>query len=427
MLARLGDLSAPDHEAIIKTLEELADPRATAPLALILESRAHPAGLREEAGALLRSLSDPPPAGALSAWWSSGDAVLERHALLQMSRYHADVVVAVATDPGHRLHREAIATMVFGFEEPLFQRLKIRALATLLEHPDERIRTSASSSLDELRSVFAETFDGRNPDEREALAAWMRPARAILGLGADASCSATPPNDTAQGRKDQPQRALSPERLVKLLSDPDGAWRDKMAHVPSARFAAHYAPARAVLVPFFSQHPDPCIRGRACGLLAAWDERGALLRMMRDSSFLVRKSAMYHLGETTVDPEIAMMSWEHLHQPETYSTHAAETLRTYVAHAPSGEAASRLAELVLHDERESVRHAAVGALTKLRATSALEPLLELLAEPPRVTWSIHIALLGASRELKLRLPRLDTLYGADNAYLQAALAPFRTS
>lgn len=485
MLSRFGDLSDPDHRAVLETLEELQDPRATAPLTSTLENRALPRLLREEAGALLRGLSDWAQAETLSSWWSSGDAVLERHALLQMGREHADVVVAVASDRGHRLHREAVGRMTFRFEEPEFQRVKIsalehehaevrmvaadvlhwdepvdaeqalirctedsvievavsatctlqyypslqttRALTMLLEHADEQVRAAARSSLDEISSTFSALLGDRDPRERDILATWMSPVCAALELGKDAASPETVSNPTSRGVEAQTQRTLSVGDLVKVLSDPDGRWREKNAHVPSARAADHYAPARTVLVPFLSQHPDPGVRERACGLLAAWNEHGALVQMMGDPSFSVRKSATYHLGEATADHGIAATVWEHLHHPGTASAHAMETLRTYVAHAPRGESLPRLAALVLHDVRESVRHEAVEALTKLNAAPELTSLLGLLAEPPRVTWSVHLALLGAIRKLKLRTPELTPLYGIDNAYMQAALAPFRTS
>jgi hypothetical protein len=119
LVARLAERGASewDRDAAAETLRRLGDPRAVAPLRALLEDRAAPAEVRDVAGgALLDALEFS--ADTLAAWWASGDAVLQRHALLRMDTRFADVVAAVASDPRHPMHSTAIASLEFDFEAP---------------------------------------------------------------------------------------------------------------------------------------------------------------------------------------------------------------------------------------------------------------------------------------------------------------------
>jgi len=488
LLARLQDPSDPEHDMIVDTLERLADPRAVDPLTKILEDRNRSTELREKAATILRNWGNPAPATTLVAWWTSDDPVLERHALLFMDRAQADIVVTVAADPTHRLHQDGIATMIFGFEAPRFQQLKIKALdhadprvrrtaadvlhwdepvaaegsllrcladpvsdvaiaaiktlqyypslqtahalASIVDHAEAAVGTEARNSLSEIEYTLLQILRHRTVPEREVLLRWMEPVREILEFSDDELVLPDPPEATgspATTTTASVPPALSVDELVAMYSDPDGAWLEKQQRFPTARSANLDATAQARLVAVFSQHPDPAVRERSCSLLAAWNEQAVLMKLIDDPAFLVRKNAMYWLGQTSPDHALAPVLWEHLHRPDTTSTHAYETLMSYVTHAPRAESIPRLAALVRQDEREVVCYHAIHALAKFAAAPEIEALLDLLAEPPRVTWSIHIALLDISRKLGLRPPGLDRLYGVDNAYVQEALVPFRVA
>jgi HEAT repeat protein len=159
--------------------------------------------------------------------------------------------------------------------------------------------------------------------------------------------------------------------------------------------------------------------------LSRWGDHERLLRLTFDP--FTRKVAMYWLGQTPPDPTAARRAWEHLHDPETTSTHAYETLETYVAHAPRGESVPRLVEIARDDEREVVQYHAVYALSRLGARAELLPLVPLLEEPPCVTWSIHLALLDACAKRGIAPPSLDLLRGADHLDVQEELARWAVS
>ncbi|MDI1428278.1 hypothetical protein [Polyangium sorediatum] len=124
----------------------------------------------------------------------------------------------------------------------------------------------------------------------------------------------------------------------------------------------------------------------------------------------------------TPNVRVAERAFRHLSDPRTTTTHAYETLDTYVAQAPAEETIPHLANLAAHDERETLRLHAVYALTKLDAARELETLLPLLDAPPLVTWSVHIALLEACHKLHLAPRGLDALARVDNLDLQRAIA-----
>ncbi|WP_437672073.1 hypothetical protein [Sorangium sp. So ce131] len=481
----LPDLPAAERDEIATTLAALEDPRAEAPLTRMLAARELPEAAREAAGVILRSSGLQPSGAWLRTTWAEGDLVLRRHALLSMGRAEADLVEPVARDPAHPLHKEAIETMTFDFQEPRFQPLKIAALehrdpgvrrvaadallydeplaaeapllraagdralevavaalnalvyypsrrclgavAALCGHPDEGVRAAAVHCASSLRDEsFRGALDHAGPAERRFLLEWMAPVRHLLDVpdeGDRAPVDAPAPARLlaldAEGAADD---ALATDALIALYTDLDDPWAEKKRRFPDRSRSARYAADRGVLAPFLAGHPDPWIRDRASELLSAWGEREALLGLTRDPVFMVRKSAMYWLGQLSPDPALAPVAWEHLAEPGTTGTHAAETLAAYVRHAEAAESIPRLLALVRDDARDSVQVGALGALAELRARREIAALLPLLSGPPQVTWAVHLALLDACGRLGLHPGRCDALREADNLDVQRALA-----
>ncbi|MEO5727965.1 MAG: HEAT repeat domain-containing protein [Byssovorax sp.] len=482
LLDRLAapELADAEREAIAGSLSCLEDPRATAPLLALLEDRGRPEGVREAAAGVLRGAGNSPPGPTLRAWWGQDDAVLQRHALLSMGRAEADLVASVLAEPAHPRHLQAILTAELGFDEPRFQAPRLSAL----EHRDPRVRRAAAGALvwdepcaaeepllrcaadvdagvamaavqtlehyptrrvmaglsalvlDPRPAVAAEAVEAlenlrhhalmalihAGSAERAALCAWMDPVWSILEFTSE---DLVPPPAPSPPLPSAPDGRLPAADLIALFSDPDGLWADRKALVFTLDPAAFSARERAILTPFLVSHGDPWVRERAAHWLAAWGDHATLQQLARDdTAFEVRKSAMFALGLTPVVPAVAALAWDHLHAPGTSSTHAYETLRTYVAHAPRDEAIPRLLDLAQTDARETVRAHAVRELCTLEARSAIARLLPLLEAPPAITWEVHLALLDAVSRLDLPLPMLDSLREADNLDVQRALAPF---
>jgi HEAT repeat protein len=482
LLDRLAapELTDAEREAITGSLTCLEDPRATATLLALLEDRARPEGVREAAGAVLRSAGNPPPGPALRAWWRQDDAVLRRHALLSMGRAEADLVEPVLADPSHPLHVQAIVTAELGFDELRFQALRIAAL----DHAEPRVRRAAADALawnepiaaeepllrrasdenvgvaiaavkalahyptrrvmaglaalvsDARPAVAAEAVEALEDlrqralsalihavsAERATLCAWMDPVWPILEFTSE---DLVPPPTYAPVRASELEGRIPAADVIAHFGDPDGLWADKKALAFTLDPLAFSRAERAVLTPFLVDHADPWVRSRAAHWLAAWSDHATLLQLARhDAAFEVRKTAVRALGLALRAPLVAEFAWEHLHAPGTTSTHASETLRAYVAHAPIDEAIPRLLALAQSDARETVRTHAVGELCALEARSAVVRLLPLLEEPPAVTWALHLALLDAAIKLDLPLPALDALREVDNLDVQRALAPF---
>ncbi|WP_437740855.1 hypothetical protein WMF39_35075 [Sorangium sp. So ce1504] len=484
----LPELPEAERDEIATTLARVEDPRAAARLMRIVEARELPEAAREAAGAILRSAGNPPGGAWLRAAWAEGDIVLRRHALLLMERAEADLIEPVARDSAHPLHKEAIQALALGFSEPRFQALMIAALghpdagirkvaadalvwdepvaaeapllraaadpavdvavaaletlhyypsrrcldavAALCGHPDERVRAAAAACAFEIREGrFRWALERAGPAERRLLLAWMEPVRHLLGvLGDDDASEADDP--AARGRISSPGgdhgsgADLEMAELLALYADLDGCWAERKHRFADRFRAAGVAADRGAAAAFLAGHPDPWIRERAASLLAAWDEQEALLGLTRDPAFHVRKSAMYWLGELSANRALAGPAWEHLGELGTTGTHALETLNTYVAHALKEEAIPRLLALARSDEREPVRCGAVDALAKLGARAEIVALLPLLAEPPQVTWAVHVALLSACERLGLHPGRCDALREVDNLDVQLALAPW---
>lgn len=170
-------------------------------------------------------------------------------------------------------------------------------------------------------------------------------------------------------------------------------------------------------------HPDPLVRERAGVPFQTWADVGALLALVEDPDFGVRKSAMYRLGLLPPNVHIAAVAWNHLNRPGVFGVHATETLGTFVAHAGRDEAVSKLFAIAADPARpENLRRAAVVDLVGHGATAEVGRLIGLLAEAPAVTWALHIAVLEACADLALPAGTVAHLEEVDNLFVQAAVA-----
>lgn len=478
LVTRLRSIQEDDLTACVQTLIALEDFRATPLLQAVLEDASLPHQAREAASRVLRGVGTHPEDATLRAWWSHGDAVLQRHALLCMGIAQEDIVLSVLKDDAHPHYVDALMAMSFGFEAPRHQAVKVGALA----HPEVRVRTVAADVLhwDEpayaeeplvrglahtygahdfalgdrarvvqvlstlryyptLRVVAAVSKCTTRPAEllreaanetleelrhvfqmaldgapTEALLKWMKPAIDTVGLQPRAEKPA--PLPTAAKRV----ATHTTDALIAMLDELDGPWRVKLEALAAS---THLEADKARLVPYFEAHPDPLVRARSCALLAAWGEQEALVARLSDAHFEARKMATYYLGLTKPNASLAARLWDQLHAPSTRGTHAYETLGAYVTHAPPEESRARLERLVNEDEREPVRMHAVYALTRLQCSDEVLRLLPLLKEPPRVTWAVHIALLEACKKLGLT-PDVSALREVDHLDVQVAVSAF---
>jgi len=441
----LDHLDDPRARDALLTLD---DPRAREPLLRIAEDRARTCSEREAAASVLASSMDGVRRDDALRWWASGDDLLRRRALLLMGVEDASIVEPIASSPLHRLYREAIATMAFGFEAPRFQTLKIAAL----DHPDPAVRVAAADVLLWDEPLAAEEALLRHADDPDPAVACAvirtleyyptrrvqrrletlpgRPevARALRNTLENLRLVMSPmqpeePGETRPATLPPAAKRIRPpiEAILAEHNDPEGPWAGRKARLQEIDWAAYNADERARLTTHFTTHPDPGLREAAWRPLSVWDDTFGLLRLLHDPVAGVAKSTAYGLGLTSPDPRVAAALRTHLDDPSVASTHPDETITAWVAHA--GRAAvPDLLGFAARDERESFRWSAVRALVELDARDAVATLLPLLEAPPLVTWDVHIALLEACRKLGLPPRGLDALREVDNAWLADAVA-----
>ncbi|MGW4245600.1 hypothetical protein, partial [Nocardia sp. NPDC004722] len=129
-----------------------------------------------------------------------------------------------------------------------------------------------------------------------------------------------------------------------------------------------------------------------------------------------------HVTATTEEAavaSIAEVAWRYL--ASATGRTAQEAVRTYVVHAGAA-AVDRFVGLARSDRRAAVRYEAIGALAKLAAAESISALADLLAEPPGVNWSVHLALLWALADLAPGVTVPPPLADVDHLELQSALA-----
>jgi HEAT repeat protein len=465
-----------DRDEAFTTLGWVEDYRAVDPLSRMVEDGSLPATIRERAGEVLCGFGHDTTSAQRRRWWNSGDGVLMSHALALMDRQDADIVAEVAGEDDNPLQSVAIRTLTWGFDELPFQAIKIAALG----HADPAVRRTAADALFWDEPVDAEPAliqAASDPVEEVAVAAvntlqyyrtrsvlraladvasrrrgttatkaseclwslagdfesalrsapvdlhpqlieWVQPVRDLLDLSPH---EVTNEPGHASARSSQP--VIPAAELLATLDDPEGEWQSKLQHLRALPADAYDPKDRRLLTNRLRTHPDPEVRAAGTRLLAAWSCTDALLHLIGDPQLSVRKPAMYYLGDTPQSDAVAKAAWLYLQAAS--GTTANESLRTFVRHAPADEARRRLLDIARSDLREGVQAGAIAHLATLGAAAELTALAPKLAEPPAVTWAVHIALLDAIRTIGVTEPaNVEHLRTVDNLDLTVAVLRF---
>jgi hypothetical protein len=149
LLDRLVAPGLPPDECanVVEAMLAVSDRRAVPILERLLLDRSRPTATREAAGVILRDtqyLNVEWPDATLRGWWSGGDAILRKHALLSMDAATCpEIVRAVAAGHAHPLRTTALGRMPFFFDTASDLRLKISALSD----PDPAVRETAATIL----------------------------------------------------------------------------------------------------------------------------------------------------------------------------------------------------------------------------------------------------------------------------------------
>ncbi len=487
LVERLAGPELPEAEldALVGALQAVSDPRSFAPLEAILCDAGLPDGNRRGAGAALRGLDHTAidiPAERLRRWWRDGDAVLRREALRFMSGIACpEIVLAVASDAAHPWQAEALGGMAFWFgraehqavkiaglshpdrevrlaaaevllwEEPVAaegaliaaangpdaevareaantlryypSRRVLRCLRGLLDHPDKSVRDQAAESFTEVRDEFERVLHRASPQDAAHLRAWMAPVWEILSFTEEELW----PEEGPEYRRDPPEArpVYALAEILALLADAGASPIILLERLRSADWSAYDEGERGILRPVLLGHADQFVREHAAGIFGGWQDAAALLTLLGDADFSVRKSAMYNLGELPPDRGLAVVALRHMGRGDVLGTHLNESFRAYVRHADRDEAVRRLAEWAADPaQEESLRSASVWQLERMGARAEIAALTHILAEPPAVTWSLHIAVLDALADFGLPPPLLHHLREVDNLGLQVVLAAF---
>lgn len=261
----------------------------------------------------------------------------------------------------------------------------------------------------------------RDPRAVARVRRWLDPVWDLLAFTAE---GLSPPAEEAYvPTSTQKPRPPAVSEMLGLLANPDTSPKVLGEHLWASGWDQYAAGDRRRLRPVLLGHGDPLVRERATVPLQEWVDADGLLALAGDPDFGVRKSAFYRLGLLPANCHIAAIAWEHLHRPHVFGVHARETLGTFVAHAdPAGAVPRLLAIATDRNWPENLRVAAVHDLARFGAANGVGELLDLLAEPPAVTWALQIAVLDAVADLSLPAPDVGQLTGVDNLHVQAAVA-----
>ena len=480
LLDLLQDPTLDDAERrkVSRCLGFTSDPRSFARLRALFLDATQPSDIRDAACASLRNMEYSPDFSEeeLRSFWGAEDPVLQENALRSMGRLCPEIVLAIAQDPKHPLHAQAILRMEHYFELPAYQDLKIKALS----HPDATVREFAAFTLlwDEpiaaeapllictydtveavvveacntlqyyptqkvLRRLFALStnsseairekanesfaelrgqFSGRLLQSKRFMS-WLSPVLDILRFTPEELApEAELPPAAPWVRPTEILTKRTLQEVLALCTNPDEAVKTIREALSSLDWVAFSDTERAALVALFTKTDDIFLRGFAPRCFFAWKDKERLLSLLEDSDFSIRKSAMYYASELPQDPEIADVAWSYLQKNERFGVHASETLSTYSKHANPQESTPRLLAMAQDESQlDSLRDCAVGELARLGDREAVQSLSGILLRPPILHWGLHAEVVRAFRKLNLSLPELSWLQEVDHLQLQELL------
>lgn len=464
-------LAEKERDEVVSSLEAIDDPRSIEPLTTLLTDTLIAPEIREAAGSVLIGLGRLPDRDTLVQWWHQGDEVLRHTALSGFDVENAEIVFPIASDPDHPYYLDAISTLGFGFEMPEYQELNIKALS----HHNPQVRKTAATNLLWSEPVKAEgplieaTHDSDTDVAVEACyaLAWYPTQRTLRHLKEIAETHTDevvrdqaqlsfenvrhdlifrleceyeymrqwlePVWDILEYRETGPSESLDLEdpesiptlqEIIAIIDNPDATLDDLRSLFWKSNWKGFPEQARAELAVRFINHSSYTVREHASDILSEWNDQAGLMRLAEDTDFMVRKSAIYHLGKTTTpSPKAAALLWELLE----HDHRTTEALETYAKHEKPGKAIPRLYAIANNvGETEDFRATAVSSLDDLHAIEEIKSLLRFLKDEPPVTWSLHIMLLNVAENLNITPPSLSHLREVDNANLQESLAPFIT-
>lgn len=256
------------------------------------------------------------------------------------------------------------------------------------------------------------------------LRAWMAPVWTVLDIAQSEIEEQREPLSSVATKTRRPQRYVwmrSPKMFAARFGVLDASWRTRESELFDADWSAVDPAQRDAFGEQLLHWPDAIVRERAVRAFVVWNDRRRLLALLSDPCFMVRKAATFWMRELGPDPELASYVWEQ--RQHARSTHLYETLETAIALSAPESWWERVETLVADPtQQEAERFHAVQALGKAGARDAIAANLDLLLDPPVLTWSIHEALVEWALKMELALPDLSHLRDEDHLVVQTMLA-----
>jgi len=469
-----------ERDQAADTLVDLNDCRVGPALYEALVNPALPVAIRVAASLALEDIGIDPGQGVRDLWWASGDEFQQRMWLSQAQFGGAGRVAGVLADPGSPLYLAALEGSWAGFDTPDFVALKTTALdspnpqarriacdvlswdepvaaqSRLLERADDidaevavaaintlqyydsqavlirldelasgstrqAVRDAAAESLSSFRGLHCDvSVEASDPSDLrygELMRAWLDPVRELVGvLPEEADPNFQVPDVSAP--KSAP---LGARALMQSLDELNVPWLGKL-DLLSAEHDWSLTPVtqRGELAAFLCSHADRDVRDRACSILRRWGDMDRLIDLAAsDDDDLVRKSAMWQLSQWEGDqraPRVARLAWDYVTSRVDSGARSVEALDAFVRHEERDEAQTHLLDLIESDPRDSMKIRAVELLVDARGLGPL------LAEEPRITWNMHVALLDHDKGPELTAAVHSRLVRADSFRLHNALA-----
>ncbi len=271
--------------------------------------------------------------------------------------------------------------------------------------------------------IFAlEMAEATGPDAERIFKSWLIPVWDILQFSEDNAAEDTGSETAVSPTTKEAKTRRTLNEIIARFDDADGLWADRRSFVSTMDLGAWSRNEQRRFIKFVTDHSDWSVREVCCKALAELNAGDALLQLLYDPVFCVRKNAAYYIRKTTRDERITTRLWDMLVNEHIGSAHAQEVLESYVVHSVASNLDDQLYELASGDLRESVRITAIRALSERESRNHVRALVPILSSEPLITWAAHRVLLEACFDLGIAVTQARELCEVDDLSLQVALA-----
>ncbi len=308
-------------------------------------------------------------------------------------------------------------------------RAVVRCADALRCHSSEAVRTAAEYVLGDIRDAVRGSADDLSRRSTCRVSKWLAPIAPLLRLPvtpAEVRRASVRGHDVvadaraAGGRRAEQTWLKSAAEMKRRFESLDAPAAERAYELSGADWSSLPDHDRAEAAEFLIGHPDDEVRYFAARPLAEWGDDTRLRILLDDPSRNVRRGALHHLRDRGPDPVLAERMIALATSADSHE--AIDALEAAVGVGTPAQWRSFARDCILGPHvGEGLRVEALSRLVAAREIEIVRSALQIIEEPPVVSWALHIALIEAAVESDLPAPSTARFDRTDHFRLQRAL------